>query len=70
MARMTLAGESGGVLVVRAWFDGDPPQLKARITHSLHVAEPQPKAATVSSAPAIHAELDRWLAALKENAAR
>jgi hypothetical protein len=70
MARMTLAGESGGVLVVRAWLDGDPPQLKARITHILHVPDPEPETATVSSAPAIHAELDRWLEALKENSAR
>ncbi len=67
---MTSAGEAGGVFVVRAWFDGDPPQLKARITHTLHVAEPQPTAATVSSAPAIHAEVDRWLEALEDNAGR
>jgi hypothetical protein len=70
MARMSVAGETGGVLVVRAWFDGDPPQLKARITHTLHVATPQPDTATVSSAPAIHAELDRWLEALKDSAGR
>jgi hypothetical protein len=67
---MTLAGEPSGVLVVRAWYDGDPPRLKARITHTIEVAEPRPATATVSSVTAIHAELDRWLEVLEDSAAR
>ena len=35
---MTVAGDRSGVLVVRAWIEGDPPQLKARITQTITAA--------------------------------
>ena len=67
---MTVAGERSGVLVVRAWIEGCPPQLKARITHSIDLAQREPESATVSSARGIHDEIDRWLAALQQTPAR
>jgi hypothetical protein len=67
---MAAAAEPSGVLVVRAWFDGDPPQLKARITRTLLFGEPHSETATASNAPAIHAEVDRWLEALKDSTGR
>ena len=57
--------ERSGVLVVRAWVEGDPPQLKARLTHTTDVNRHEEESATVSSARGIHAEIDRWLAALQ-----
>jgi hypothetical protein len=65
MAAMTAAGQRTGVLVVRAWVEGDPPQLKARITHTLDVTRPQSESATASSADQICAEVRRWLDALE-----
>lgn len=67
---MTVAGEPTGVLVVRAWYDGDPPRLKARITHTVEIQWPRPETATVSSVTEIHSELDRWLEGLQASAAR
>jgi hypothetical protein len=67
---MTVAGEPSGVLVVRAWYDGDPPRLKARITHTVEIQRPGPETATVSSVTEIHLELDRWLEGLQASAAR
>jgi hypothetical protein len=63
---MTTAGrgERSGVLVVRAWVEGDPPQLKARLTHTIDLAQREPESATVSSAEQIHEEIERWLEAL------
>jgi hypothetical protein len=58
------------VLVVRAWVEGDPPQLKARLTHTTDVSQRAQESATVSSARGIHDEIDRWLAALQEGLAR
>lgn len=62
--------ERSGVLVVRAWIEGDPPQLKARLTHTTDVHRHEEESATVSSARGIHDEIDRWLAALQETPAR
>jgi hypothetical protein len=62
---MTTAGERSGVLVVRAWIEGDPPQLKARLTHTIDLTQFEPSSATVSSAKEIHYEIDRWLEALQ-----
>jgi len=68
---MTTAGggERSGVLVVRAWIEGDPPQLKARLTHTVDLAEDEPESATVSSAEQIHGEVSRWLEALEAGSA-
>jgi hypothetical protein len=60
-----MAGERNGVLVVRAWIEGDPPRLKARITHTIDVARGEPESATVASAEQIHEEVRRWLEALQ-----
>jgi hypothetical protein len=64
---MTVAGggERSGVLVVRAWIEGDPPQLKARLTHTIDLAQEEPGSATVSGAEQIHDEVSRWLEALE-----
>lgn len=64
---MTTAGtgERSGVLVVRAWIEGDPVQLKARLTHTIDLMQREPQSATVSSARDIHDEIDRWLEALR-----
>lgn len=63
---MTAAGpaERSGVLVVRAWIEGDPPQLKARLTHTVDLVHGEPGSATVSTPAEIHDEIDRWLEAL------
>jgi hypothetical protein len=61
---MTTVGERSGVLVVRAWIEGDPAQLKARLSHTIDLTQREPKSATVSSAKDIHEEIDRWLDAL------
>jgi hypothetical protein len=62
---MTVAGDRSGVLVVRAWIEGDPPQLKARITHTIDLVQRELRSATVSSADQIHEEVGRWLDALR-----
>jgi hypothetical protein len=61
---MASAGERSGVLVVRAWIEGAPPQLKARITHTIDLDQREPETATVSSADQIQDEIRRWLDAL------
>lgn len=53
------------MLLVRAWIEGDPPQLKARLTHSADLARRDENTVTVSSVRGIHDEVDRWLAALR-----
>ena len=62
---MTAAGERSGVLVVRAWIEGDPPRLKARITHTIDVTQRERRTATASSADQICAEVRRWIDALE-----
>ena len=53
------------MLVVRAWVEGDPPQLKARLTHTTDVRRHEEESTTASSARGIHDEIDRWLTALQ-----
>jgi hypothetical protein len=53
--------ERTGVLVVRAWIEGDPPQLKARITQTTDVASREPVSSTASTAEHIFAAVRRWL---------
>lgn len=65
---MAAVGDCSGALVVRAWIEGDPPQLKARIMHTVHLAPSGPTSATASSAEQIQAEVRRWLDALEERA--
>jgi hypothetical protein len=62
---MTTAGERNGVLVVRAWIEGDPPRLKARITHTVDIDGGESESAIVASAEQIHDEVRRWLEALE-----
>jgi hypothetical protein len=64
---MTAVGvdERSGVLVVRAWIEGEPPQLKARLTHTVDLAQDEQESVTVSSAEEIHEEVTRWLEALE-----
>ena len=62
--------ERSGVLVVRAWVEGDPRQLKARLTHTTDVHRHEEESTTVSSVRGIHDEIDRWLTALQEEPAR
>ena len=57
---MTTA-ERVAVLVVRAWIEGDPPRLTARITRTVDVTKGEPSYTTVSSAEQIYAEVRRWL---------
>jgi hypothetical protein len=63
---MTTAGELTGVLVIRAWVEGDPPQLKARITHTLDLERGEERSATASSTEQIYAEVRFWLDAFEE----
>lgn len=53
--------ERTGVLVVRAWIEGDPGQLKARITQTIDVASREPVSTTASTAEQIFASVRRWL---------
>jgi len=62
---MTAASERSGVLVVRAWIEGETPQLKARISHTVDLAQREPETATASSPEQIYAEVRRWLEALE-----
>jgi hypothetical protein len=61
---MASVGERSGVLVVRAWIEGAPAQLKGRITHTIDLDQREPETATVSSADQIHDEVRLWLDAL------
>jgi hypothetical protein len=70
MGAMTVAGERSGVLVVRAWIEGEPAQLKARITHTIDLAQREPESAIVSSGREIQAEVRRWLDALESGHSR
>jgi len=65
---MAAAGDRSGVLVVRAWIEGIPPQLKARITHTVDLEGGETESATAASVAQIHAEVDRWLDALEAGA--
>jgi hypothetical protein len=67
---MTLAGERSGILVVRAWIEGDPPLLKARISHTVDLEEAEPEQTVAASAEQIHEEVSRWLAALEGGGTR
>ena len=62
---MTTASERSGVLVVRAWIEGETPQLKARISHTVDLGRREPATATASSAEQIYAEVRRWLEGLE-----
>jgi hypothetical protein len=62
---MTAAGERSGVLVIRAWVDGDPPRLKARIIQAIDPTRDEPEAAAVSSTEELCAEIRRWVEALE-----
>lgn len=53
--------ERTGVLVVRAWIEGDPAQLKARITQTVDVASREPVSTTASTPDQIFAAVRRWL---------
>jgi hypothetical protein len=53
--------ERTGVLVVRAWIEGDPPQLKARITQTTDVATREPVSSAASTAEQIYDAVRRWL---------
>lgn len=53
--------ERTGVLIIRAWMDGEPPAIRMRITHTLDVAardETSEVAASVDEACTI---VRRWL---------
>lgn len=67
---MTAASERSGVLVVRAWIEGETPQLKARISHTIDLVRREPESTTASSAEQICAEVRRWLEALEGERAR
>lgn len=69
MAAMTGA-EPWGVLVIRAWIDGNPPRLKARITHAIGLAPGEPESAIVSGDEEILAEVRHWLDALEAGESR
>jgi hypothetical protein len=49
------------VLVIRAWLEGEPPQLKARISRTVDPTAANHATATVASAEQIHEEVGRWL---------
>lgn len=62
---MTAASERSGVLVVRAWIEGDPSQLKARLMYTVDLAQREPESVTASSAEEIQAAVGRWLDTLQ-----
>jgi hypothetical protein len=62
---MTAASERSGVLVVRAWIEGETAQLKARISHTIDLGQREPESSTASNAEQIYAEVRRWLEALQ-----
>jgi hypothetical protein len=53
--------ERTGVLVLRAWIEGDPPQLKARITQTVDVAAREPVSTTASTPEQIFTVVRGWL---------
>jgi len=66
---MTAEGECSGVLVVRAWIEGEPPQLKARITHTVDLTKDERESVTASNTEQICDEVRRWLEALERASA-
>ena len=60
------ARERTGVLVVRAWIEGEPAQLKARITQTADLARGEPISSTASSAEQIFAAVRGWLEELDD----
>ena len=59
-----VAGERTGVLVVRAWFEpGAGGGLRARITETLDVTEPDEAVTVSSSAEGVVAAVSIWIEA-------
>ena len=61
--------ERTAVLVVRAWLEGHPPRVVARITYTLDVARPDEVVLAVGSREEVAAGVDRWLEELERRAA-
>lgn len=55
------AHERVAVLVVRAWTEGDPPALRARITRTDDISEKNDLVKVVTSPGAVRHEVDAWL---------
>jgi hypothetical protein len=55
------AGRPTGVLVVSAWYEGEPPILAARITYTLDVTVPDRITITAAGLDAIDGVVRKWL---------
>jgi hypothetical protein len=57
----TVPPERTGVLVIRAWIEGERPSLRLRITWTLDVSDPVEQSATTTSVEEACAVVRRWL---------
>ncbi len=61
---MAVDPERTGVLLLRAWLDGSPPQLKVRITQTPDIEGEDPQEATAATADDVLAAVRAWLDSL------
>lgn len=53
--------ERTGVLVIRAWTEGEPPTLRARLTGTSDIAQGEQTSMTLAGATSVTAAVGRWL---------
>lgn len=57
----TLPSERTGVLVIRAWIEGEPASLRLRITRTLDISSRDEEATAAASIDEACAVVRRWL---------
>lgn len=57
----TVPSERTGVLVIRAWIDGEPPSLRLRITRTADVAARDEESTVTASVDEACTVVRRWL---------
>jgi hypothetical protein len=55
---------STAVLVIRVWFDGDPPQLRARLIEVRGTSGPEQVLSAAGTADDLYAVVRQWVEAL------
>jgi hypothetical protein len=56
-----MSRERTGVLLIRVWVEGEPPALRARITHRTDVTDSVEKVMFATTSDAISAAVGTWL---------
>lgn len=64
-----MSRERTGVLVIRVWTDGEPPTVRARITHRSDVTGPDQTVTFASTVDDINAAVASWLQAFLDEQA-